>query len=44
MPGLHHLQGLPPGILSMLGGVVDLDYRGEGKMVLFNHSVEGLAV
>ena len=45
MPGLHHVQGWPSGILSTLGReLVDSDYWGEIKVILFNHSAEDFAV
>ena len=45
MPGLHHVQGLPSEISSMSGQrVVDLDYQGKIKVILFNHSAEDFAI
>ena len=45
MPGLHHVQGLAiRNFIDVGAGVVDSDYRGEIKVILFNHSAEDFAV
>ena len=38
---LHHVQGWPSSNFINVGaGVVDSDYQGDIKVVLFNHSAE----